>query len=54
MRYLAAVLLLLVGIQAAFAGEPYSCNMGALTEEELADYQELAMTENAASLTCAG
>jgi len=44
MRYLAAMLLLLVGIQAAFAEEPYSCNMGALTEEELADYQELAMT----------
>jgi hypothetical protein len=44
MRYLAAMLLLLVGIHAAFAEEPYSCNMGALSEQELADYQELAMT----------
>ena len=41
MRYL-AMLLLLVGLHPAFAGEPYSCNMGALTEQELADYQQLA------------
>lgn len=44
MRYLAAVLLILAGLHPAFAGEPYSCNMGALTEQELADYQVLAMT----------
>ena len=38
----AVMLLALVGVHAAFAGEPYSCNMGAFTEQEMAEYQELA------------
>lgn len=43
MRYLAAALLVLVGVHTGFAGEPYTCNMGALTEREMAEYQELAI-----------
>ncbi len=42
MRYIATALFALVGIHTAFAGEPYSCNMAALTQEELSQYQELA------------
>ena len=45
MRYVVVTLMLaLIGVHATSAGEPYTCNMAALTEEELVQYQELANT----------
>ena len=42
MRYLVVMLLALIVVRATFAGEPYTCNMSAFTEQEVAEYQELA------------